>query len=143
MKKVLTLVTLLTLAFSVFCTEPANNLGRPYSRMIAEWPDLHYISSNGPRTVYGVQDDGSTSSIFTFEDGVVVEECLMVESTDGFAKMWHNSVLESFYKTNYRSVSRTSNGFKFHYSYFDVKVMFFSDRNGYTSMVIYMTDYTD
>ena len=140
MKKLLFLILALLFSASVFCAEPANNLGRSYSRMMSEWPDLHYIRSNGQRTVYGVQDDGSTSYIFTFEDNAVVEECLMVESRDNFAKMWYNETLNAFYKTSYRSVSRTSNGYKFSYSYFDVKIMYFSDRDGYTAMIIYTTD---
>ena len=107
--------------------------------MKSEWPDLHYIRSNGARTVYGAQDD-ETSYIFTFENNAVVEECLMLESRDGFAKMWYNEILNSFYNTNYCSVSRTSNGYKFSYSYFDVKIMYFSDPNGYTAMIIYTTD---
>ena len=142
MKKNISTVIFLILALNVFSSEPANNLGRSFSSMIDEWSDLSYINTVGDRIVYGTQDDG-TYYIFTFENGVLVEECMMVESTDGFAKMWHNAVLESFYKSKFRTITRTSNGVKFRYSYFYVKVMYFSDKNKNTSLVIYTTNETD
>jgi hypothetical protein len=140
MKKFLFILCALVASVQMYGAEPSNNLGKSYSRMVSDWPDMHYLRSNGVRQVYGVQDDG-ISYIFTFENNGLVEECMMVESRDGFAKMWYNETLNSFYKTSYRSVSRTSNGFKFHYSYFDVKIMYFSDYSGNTSMIIYTTDF--
>ena len=73
MKKYLVLIISLLLTMSAFSAEPANNLGRPYSRMKSEWPDLHYIRSNGPRNVYGAQDD-ETKYISTFENNAIIKE---------------------------------------------------------------------
>lgn len=119
--------------------EPQNNLGRSFNYMMSEWQDLRFINNNNGREVWGVTEEGN-SFIFTFENGVVVEECMMVESNDGFAREWYNAMLQSFQKTSYRSLTRTSDGYTFHYSYFDIKVMYFSDYSGNTAMLLYTID---
>lgn len=126
----------LFITITAHAAEPQNNLGRSFNYMMSEWQDLRFINNNNGREVWGVTEEGN-SFIFTFENGVVVEECMMIESNDGFAREWYNAMLQSFQKTSYRSLTRTSDGYTFHYSYFDIKVMYFSDYTGNTAMLLY------
>lgn len=126
----------LFITITAYAAEPQNNLGRSFNYMMSEWQDLRFINNNNGREVWGVTEEGN-SFIFTFENGVVVEECMMIESNDGFAREWYNAMLQSFQKTSYRSLTRTSDGYTFHYSYFDIKVMYFSDYTGNTAMLLY------
>ena len=139
-KHVFAVICCLLLSTSANAGEPQNNLGRSFNYMMSEWQDLKFINNNNGREVWGVTEEGS-SFIFTFENGVVVEECMMVESNDGFAKEWYNAMLQSFQKTGYHSLIRTSDGYTFHYSYFDIKIMYFSDYTGNTAMLLYTTGY--
>lgn len=126
----------LFITITAHAAEPQNNLGRSFNYMMSEWQDLRFINNNNGREVWGVTEEGN-SFIFTFENGVVVEECMMIESNDGFAREWYNAMLQSFQKTSYRSLTRISDGYTFHYSYFDIKVMYFSDYTGNTAMLLY------
>ena len=126
----------LFITITAHAAEPQNNLGHSFNYMMSEWQDLRFINNNNGREVWGVTEEGN-SFIFTFENGVVVEECMMIESNDGFAREWYNAMLQSFQKTSYRSLTRTSDGYTFHYSYFDIKVMYFSDYTGNTAMLLY------
>ena len=126
----------LFITITAHAAEPQNNLGRSFNYMMSEWQDLRFIKNNNGREVWGVTEEGN-SFIFTFENGVVVEECMMIESNDGFAREWYNAMLQSFQKTSYRSLTRISDGYTFHYSYFDIKVMYFSDYTGNTAMLLY------
>ena len=129
----------LFITITAHAAEPQNNLGRSFNYMMSEWQDLRFINNNNGREVWGVTEEGN-SFIFTFENGVVVEECMMIESNDGFAREWYNAMLQSFQKTSYRSLTRTSDGYTFHYSYFDIKVMYFSDYTGNTAMLLYIIE---
>lgn len=139
-KHILMVISCFFVAASAQAAEPKNNLGRTFSYIKTEWQDLRFVKNNNGREVWGVTEEGN-SFIFTFENGVVVEECMMIESNDGFAREWYNAMLQSFQKTSYRSVKRTSDGYTFHYSYFDIKVMYFSDYTGNTAMLLYTTDF--
>ncbi len=130
------IICCLFITITAQAAEPQNNLGRSFNYMMSEWQDLRFINNNNGREVWGVTEEGN-SFIFTFENGVVVEECMMIESNDGFAREWYNAMLQSFQKTSYRSLTRTSDGYTFHYSYFDIKVMYFSDYTGNTAMLLY------
>ena len=75
----------LFITITAYAAEPQNNLGRSFNYMMSEWQDLRFINNNNGREVWGVTEEGN-SFIFTFENGVVVEECMMIESNDGFAE---------------------------------------------------------
>ena len=71
--------------------EPACNIGKSLSVMKQLFPELRYVKSDAKGDEYedGYPEEG-TAIFFYSKDSKVVEECMIVQSNDGFARSWYN-----------------------------------------------------
>lgn len=85
----------------IFCTfgqsRPGNNLGKSLNTMRQDFPELRYIRTDEKGDFYedGYPEDG-IAMFFYFRNNAVIEECMICESTDEFAKIWYNEMWKSF-----------------------------------------------
>ena len=101
--------TLITAIFAILIissayaqtNEPGNNIGRTLSQMKQLFPELRYTKTDSKGTQYedGYPQDG-IATFFYFKNDRVVEECMIVQSNDGFPKVWFDQMVSSFI-TNY------------------------------------------
>lgn len=136
-KKISIIICFLFIAIYGQAAEPQNNLGRSFRSMKSEWQDLRYIKQRDGRSIWGVKDEVATF-IFGFVNETVVEEHMLVESNNGFAQEWYEAMLNSFLKTECSSITRTSNGYTFHYSYFHINITYSSDYSGETALISWL-----
>lgn len=76
---------------------------------------------------------------FLHKNGMVIEECMMVQSNDGFPQMWFTSMVNAFsnyppkFKVDKRNVKHLC------YSTFSVHIIYISEHDTNTAMIIYET----
>lgn len=98
MKKLITLIVLLISVCVTYAqNKPQNNLGKSLYTMKREFPELRYLGKDnaGDRYQDGYTEDG-ISLYFLLRNNVVVEECMICDSYDGFSQMWFNEMWKSF-----------------------------------------------
>ena len=98
MKKILIVFILAICDITAYAQDkPGNNLGKSLSIMRQEFPELRYIRTDEKGDFYedGYPEDG-IAMFFYFRNSLVIEECMICESTDGFPKMWYDKMWESF-----------------------------------------------
>lgn len=119
--------------------EPGNNIGRTLSQMKQLFPELRYTKTDSKGTQYedGYPQDG-IATFFYFKDNKVIEECMIVQSNDGFPRMWFDKMVDSFI-TNYPPGFGTSgyNAKHWCYSTFSVHLIFISEDDINTAMIVY------
>ena len=141
MKRLITTVfaTLILACAYAQTNEPGNNIGRTLSQMKQLFPELRYTKTDSKGTQYedGYPQDG-IATFFYFKDNKVIEECMIVQSNDGFPKMWFDKMVDSFV-TNYPPGFGTSgyNAKHWCYSTFSVHLIFVSEDNINTAMIVY------
>lgn len=141
MKRLITTVfaTLILACVYAQTNEPGNNIGRTLSQMKQLFPELRYIKMDSKGTQYedGYPQDGM-ATFFYFKDNKVIEECMIVQSNDGFPRMWFDKMVDSFV-TNYPPGFGTSgyNAKHWCYSTFSVHLIFVSENNINTAMIVY------
>lgn len=141
MKRLITTVfaTLILACSYAQTNEPGNNIGRTLSQMKQLFPELRYIKTDSKGMQYedGYPQDG-IATFFYFKDNKVIEECMIVQSNDGFPRMWFDKMVDSFV-TNYPPGFGTSgyNAKHWCYSTFSVHLIFVSENNINTAMIVY------
>lgn len=141
MKRLITTVfaTLILACAYAQTNEPGNNIGRTLSQMKQLFPELRYTKTDSKGTQYedGYPQDG-IATFFYFKDNKVIEECMIVQSNDGFPRMWFDKMVDSFV-TNYPPGFGTSgyNAKHWCYSTFSVHLIFISENNINTAMIVY------
>lgn len=141
MKRLITTVfaTLILACAYAQTNEPGNNIGRRLSQMKQLFPELRYTKTDSKGTQYedGYPQDG-IATFFYFKDNKVIEECMIVQSNDGFPRMWFDKMVDSFV-TNYPPGFGTSgyNAKHWCYSTFSVHLIFISENNINTAMIVY------
>lgn len=141
MKRLITTVfaTLILACAYAQTNEPGNNIGRTLSQMKQLFPELRYTKTDSKGTQYedGYPQDG-IATFFYFKDNKVIEECMIVQSNDGFPRMWFDKMVDSFV-TNYPPGFGTSGYDAKHwcYSTFSAHLIFVSENNINTAMIVY------
>ena len=141
MKRLITTVfaTLILACAYAQTNEPGNNIERTLSQMKQLFPELRYTKTDSKGTQYedGYPQDG-IATFFYFKDNKVIEECMIVQSNDGFPRMWFDKMVDSFV-TNYPPGFGTSgyNAKHWCYSTFSVHLIFVSENNINTAMIVY------
>ena len=135
-----TVFATLILAYAYAQTnEPGNNIGRTLSQMKQLFPELRYTKTDSKGTQYedGYPQDG-IATFFYFKDNKVIEESMIVQSNDGFPRMWFDKMVDSFI-TNYPPGFGTSgyNAKHWCYSTFSVHLIFISEDDINTAMIVY------
>ena len=119
--------------------EPGNNIGRTLSQMKQLFPELRYTKTDSKGIQYedGYPQDG-IATFFYFKDNKVIEECMIIQSNDGFPRMWFDKMVDSFV-TNYPPGFGTSGYNVKHWCYctFTVHLIFVSEDNINTAMIVY------
>lgn len=119
--------------------EPGNNIGKTLSQMKQLFPELRYTKTDSKGTQYedGYPQDG-IATFFYFKDNKVVEECMIVQSNDGFPRMWFDKMVDSFV-TNYPPGFGTSsyNAKHWCYSTFQVHLIYVSEKGTNTALIVY------
>lgn len=123
----------------VSAQEPGTNIGKTLSEMRQKFPELRYTKTDEKGMQYedGYPQDG-IATFFYFRDNIVVEECMIVQATDGFPRMWYDKMVETF-NSNYHRVCGVD-GYNVHrwcYSSFKVHLLYVSERGTNTAMIIY------
>lgn len=142
MKKI-TLIILLVALFTSFdsyaINEPATNIGNSLSYMKQKFPELRYIGSDAKGDQYedGYPQDG-IAVFFYFKNNRVVEECMIVQSYDGFARdIFQSWVDEFFIKRSGYCVKSSYNAKHILYSKFRLHILFFSENGTNTALLVY------
>ena len=118
--------------------EPACNIGKSLSVMKQLFPELRYVKSDAKGDEYedGYPEDG-TAIFFYFKDGKVIEECMIVQSNDGFARSWYNSMVDAMLKYPYGFGTSSYNAKHWVYSIFTLHLIYVSENGTNTAMIIY------
>lgn len=124
---------------SAYAAEPGNNIGTSLAVMKTKFPELRYIGHDekGDKYEDGYPQDG-VAVFFYFKNGRVSEECMIVQSTDGFPKMWHDQMLDEIL-TKYPAGFGTMSSIAHHwcYSTFQLHLIYIEENRLNTAMIIY------
>lgn len=143
MKKILlTIIATISVVFGYAQNkEPGNNIGKSLIVMKQLFPELRYIKTDSKGVEYedGYPQDG-IATFFYFKNDRVVEECMIVQSNDGFPRMWFNQMVDTFI-TNYPPGFGTNSPNSYHwcYSTFQVHLLYVSERGTNTALLVYET----
>lgn len=118
--------------------EPMCNIGKSLYQMKKNFPELRYIKTDtkGDQYMDGYSQDG-IGVFFYIKNGMVIEECMMVQSYDEFPLMWFNNMINAF--SNYPPKFRVDKRNAKHlcYSTFSVHIIYISEHDTNTAMIIY------
>lgn len=132
MKKLIAIFISLISVCAVYAQdEPGNNLGKSLYTMKQEFPEIRYLGTDasGDRYQDGYTEEG-ISFYFLLRNNVVVEECIICDSNDGFSQMWFSEMWKSFASKWPYSVKENKPFSKmFDFSTFKI-LMTFSSENG-------------
>ncbi|MBQ2366402.1 MAG: hypothetical protein II293_04495 [Bacteroidaceae bacterium] len=140
MKRILLLIILgFNLLIGYAQEQPGNNLGKSLYTMQQEFPELRFIRTDTKGDFYqdGYPQDG-IALFFYFKENRVIEECMICQSTDGFSKMWYDSMWESFSsKYNYAVVENKYNSKKFKFRGFNIHLIYYAEDGKETALIVY------
>ena len=143
MKRILTIIAMVFAILSAFAqSQPGNNLGKSLLTMKQEFPELRYLRTDEKGDFYedGYPEDG-IAMFFYFNGNAVTEECMICESTDGFSKMWYDSMWESFAsKYAYAVVENTYHSKKFRFRGYVINLIFYAENGKNTALIVYQKD---
>ena len=105
--------------------------------MKKEFPELRFVRTEEKGDFYedGYPKDG-IAVFFYLKNGFVIEECMICEGTDGFPKMWHDSLCKSF-TSNYPNamVKNTYNSKVYDFGDFKVSLIFYAEDGKKTALI--------
>lgn len=120
--------------------EPNNNLGKLLSELRIVFPNVKYIRTDSKGDFYTDGEDPTEGigCFFYFKNNKVIEECMIIKSSDGFPRMWFDKMVDTFI-TNYSPGFGTSsyNAKHWCYSSFQVHLMYFTENGENTAMIVY------
>lgn len=138
----LILVTLILFSVQVSfarSNEPATNIGTSLSEMKMKFPELRYIGTEEKGDEYedGYPEDG-IGVFFYFKNNIVIEECMIVQSDDGFARQVFNSWVDGIYIKYPGLCSKSSYNAKHTlFSKFRLHIIFVAENGTNTALLIY------
>lgn len=141
MKRLITTIYATIILACVYAqtNEPGNNIGNSLTYMKQKFPELRYIKTDikGEQYEDGYPQDG-IATFFYFKDNKVIEECMIVQSDDGFPKMWYDKMVDTFI-TNYSYGFGTSSRYAKHwcFSTFQVHLIYVSEKGTNTALIVY------
>ena len=139
MKKISIFTVLFMYFLGAFAQEPGNNLGKTLSEMKQKFPELRYIKTDQKGDEYedGYPQDG-IATFFYFNNGKVIEECMICQSNDGFPLDWFRSLCTEFNKRWSPSIrENTSTHKEYVFSNFSVDLIYVSENNQNTALIVY------
>lgn len=106
--------------------EPRNNLGKTYLNMSREWPDMTFVERTEEGYNMYVAADDDIYYIFYFMNEILKRETAIVESKDGFARQYYDSLRKAFYNAkSYNNVDWGENQTVFYYSNFKISMYYY------------------
>ena len=120
-------------------SEPATNIGNSLSYMKHKFPELRYIGTDAKGDKYedGYPQDG-IATFFYFKNNAVIEECMIVQSYDRFARdvfqSWSDEIFIKYPGLCSKSSYNTKNIL---YSKFRMHIIFVAENGINTSLLIY------
>lgn len=133
------LLTIL-IGISIFAqNDPKCNIGKSLNQMKIEFPELRYVTTDQKGDQYedGYPQDG-IGVFFYFNDGIVVEECMICQSEDGFPKEWFNSMANEFDTKYYSKIERQTLCTRIYgFSTFKINLLYISENGMNTAMIVY------
>lgn len=138
MKKIFSILLFLAITTMCFAEEPGTNLGKTLAQIKSEFPDLRFFKETSKGTEY-IDGDPSEGIVgfFTFRSNRVVEECFIVQSDNGFARDWYNSLVNKFSKHTIGFGHKGPNEWHWVYSTFTAHIIYGSENGINTTMVVY------
>ena len=118
--------------------EPRNNLGKTISELRQVFPNASYVRTETKGDFYTDGEDPSEglSCFFYLKNNRVIEECMIIQSNDGFPKMVYDQWINTFSK--YMSVAAFGDGVNHMcFSTFSMHIMFFAEYGKNTALLVY------
>lgn len=104
--------------------EPGNNLNKSVAQIKAMFPDISFLGETDFGKGYGCGNEG-THYYWWFKDDHCIKESMVIEPNspnDDFPETFYEQLIESFNRSNYKSVTRNILGHLFEYSYFTIQI---------------------
>lgn len=120
--------------------EPGTNVGNSLTSLRSSFPNLTFIKSDYQGDHYHDGEDPTegVNCMFIVKNNKVIEECMMVQDTNGFPLQWWRTVCDKFYKDRqWKDVDPKPGYYKFYYSYFSIDLIYIEDSGTNTAMVVY------
>lgn len=107
--------------------EPGNNLGKSLDEMNNSFPKLRYIGidEKGQKYQDGEEENG-ISVFFYIKNDIVIEECLLIKSNDGFAFDLYNTMYNKYNEYSKKFIIENQNSRHFLFSRFSIHLIFTS-----------------
>ncbi len=141
-KRVGLFVTLFFCCITTLCSargnEPGNNLGKTISELRQVFPNARYVRTEAKGDFYTDGEDTSEglSCFFYLKNYRVIEECMIIQSNDGFPKMVYDRWIKTFSK--YMQVAAFGDGVNHMcFSTFSTHIMFFTEQGKNTALLVY------
>ena len=135
-------VTIIFVFITTLCSargnEPGNNLGKTISELRQVFPNARYVRTEAKGDFYTDGEDPSEglSCFFYLKNDRVIEECMIIQSNDGFPKMVYDQWINTFSK--YMSVAAFGDGVNHMcFSTFSMHIMFFAEYGKNTALLVY------
>ena len=139
LKNIIFVFLILFSASISFAKEPATNVGSTLSEMKSIFPELRYIGSDekGDKYEDGYPENG-VALFFYFKNDILIEECMIVQSYDGFAYDVYNSWVQEIYIKYPGAQGRAGLNFKHvMYTHFRMHIIYESENGVNTALLIY------
>lgn len=135
-------ITSLFVSIATLCNaksnEPGNNLGKTISELRQVFPNARYVRTEAKGDFYTDGEDPSEglSCFFYLKNDRVIEECMIIQSNDGFPKMVYDQWINTFSK--YMQVAAFGDGVNHMcFSTFSTHIMFFTEQDKNTALLVY------
>ena len=135
-------VTIIFVFITTLCSargnEPGNNHGKTISELLQVFPNARYVRTEVKGDFYTDGEDPSEglSCFFYLKNNRVIEECMIIQSNDGFPKMVYDQWINTFSK--YMSVAAFGDGVNHMcFSTFSMHIMFFAEYGKNTALLVY------
>lgn len=118
--------------------DPATNIGKSLTQMKSLFPELRYIKTDGKGEEYedGYPKDG-IATFFYFKSNKVVEECMIVQSDDGFAYDWYKQMVSAFNEYPWGFGTDSPYVHRHVYSTFTLHLIYTSEYGKHTAFIVY------
>lgn len=120
--------------------EPKNNLRITLSQLKLRFPNLTYCKTDERGDLYsdGQPKDDAAVIYFHIKRNKVTEEAMIIQTNDGFPKDWYDKTVNAFLmKGGYIFSDVNENDVKLTYSYFDIYLIYKSERGDNTALLVY------
>lgn len=120
--------------------EPGTNVGKSLFSLCQVFPNIKFIKSDylGDHYYDGEDPTEGVNCMFIVKNNLVVEECIMIQDTNGFPLLCWRSICDKFYNdSKWTNIEHKLGHYKFYYSFFSVDVIYIEENQLNTAMVVY------